>query len=708
LDEVQALAPVFNACSHTTGNLGFWEGRRRRSFSPDTGQQEGIALCGAHIACACGEAGRVALVWLLIMKLVCSAPRAPGAVAIWRAPAFAVAVAAALIASASHAQDLAPATATPSPSVNLPQVVVIASREPQPRDQVTADVIVIDAQRIRDTAADSLEDLLRREAGLQVVRYGGPGQAAGVLIRGVGSQGTVVLIDGVRVGSATLGQVAFDSISMSQIDRIEVLRGPASSLYGADAVGGVVRITTLRGQGPASASARLAVGGYDSFEGDAAVSGSTGRFDYAASLSYEGSDGVSAVRPSETSTYFYNPDRDGFDRRTAQLSLGHTLVPGHRVSLNLSDAHLKSHYDGGSGPDDYINRVDTQVISVGYDGVWSPIWTTRVQLAFNEDDAKQGASAPERSVTRRDQYTWQNAFTLAAGHEVVAVLERLDEKAEQLNYLSDKKRTNDAFGLGYSGRFGSNLVSLDVRRDDNSVYGGNNTGRIGLGHDFGQGLSVRALAGTTFRAPAFNDLYYSDYGVDSLQPERGRSIELGLDWRVDQSSASLTVYRNRVKDLISYQDVESLCPSNPNFNYEYGCATNVGRALLQGASLTATHQIDALSLRAVVDLLNAKDDDTGARLHSRARHQETLSADYQIRDWTLGGTVMVVGDRTEGDEVLGSYTTIDLQARWRLTSQWRLEAKVLNLTDRDIEYRRDYRSLGRQGWIGVRYSGVGF
>jgi vitamin B12 transporter len=643
------------------------------------------------------------------MKLVCSAPRALGAVAVWCAPVFSVAVAAVLLSSVAHAQDL---PATPSPAVNLPQVVVIASREPQPRDQVTADVIVIDAQRIRDTAADSLEDLLRREAGLQVVRYGGPGQAAGVLIRGVGSQGTVVLIDGVRVGSATTGQVALDSISMSQIDRIEVLRGPASSLYGADAVGGVVRITTLRGQGPASASARLAVGGYDSYEGDAAVSGSAGRFDYAASVSFEGSDGVSAVRPGDEYGV-YNPDRDGYDRRTAQLGLGYTLVPGHRVSLNLTDAHLKAHYDGTAAPDydaalDHINRLDTQVISIGYDGVWSPVWTTRVQLAFNEDDANQGASAPERSLTRRDQYTWQNAFTLAAGHEVVAVLERLDEKAEQLSYLSNKKRNNDAFGLGYSGRFGANLVSLDVRRDDNSVYGGNNTGRIGLGHDFGQGLSVRALAGTTFRAPAFNDLYYVDYGVDSLQPERGRSIELGLDWRVDQSSASLTTYRNRVKDLISFQRSESLCPSNPNFDYKYGCASNVGRALLEGASLTATHQIDALSLRAVVDLLNAKDDDTGERLPFRAKHQETLSADYQIRDWTLGGTVMVVGDRISGGEVLGGYTTIDLQARWRLTSQWRLEAKVLNVTDRDIEYVRDYRALGRQAWIGVRYSGVGF
>ncbi len=643
------------------------------------------------------------------MKLVCSAPRALGAVAVWCAPVFSVAVAAVLLSSVAHAQDL---PATSSPAVNLPQVVVIASREPQPRDQVTADVIVIDAQRIRDTAADSLEDLLRREAGLQVVRYGGPGQSAGVLIRGVGSQGTVVLIDGVRVGSATLGLVAFDSISMSQIDRIEVLRGPASSLYGADAVGGVVRITTLRGQGPASASARLAVGGYDSVEGDAAVSGSAGRFDYAASVSFEGSDGVSAVRPGDEYGV-YNPDRDGYDRRTAQLGLGYTLVPGHRVSLNLTDAHLKAHYDGTAAPDydaalDHINRLDTQVISIGYDGVWSPVWTTRVQLAFNEDDANQGASAPERSLTRRDQYTWQNAFTLAAGHEVVAVLERLDEKAEQLSYLSNKKRTNDAFGLGYLGRFGANLLSLDVRRDDNSVYGGNNTGRIGLGHDFGQGLSVRALAGTTFRAPAFNDLYYVDYGVDSLQPERGRSIELGLDWRVDQSSASLTIYRNRVKDLISFQRSESLCPSNPNFDYKYGCASNVGRALLEGASLTATHQIDALSLRAVVDLLNAKDDDTGERLPFRARHQETLSADYQIRDWTLGGTVMVVGDRISGGEVLGGYTTIDLQARWRLTSQWRLEAKVLNVTDRDIEYVRDYRALGRQAWIGVRYSGVGF
>ena len=218
------------------------------------------------------------------MSFSLSALRALGAGTHWRSLGFAVAACAVGLSISSGAQA----------QTNLPPVVVVASREPLAQDQITSDVVVIDAQRIRESAADSVEDLLRREAGVQISRNGGPGQSAGVLIRGASSASTLVLIDGVRVGSATLGLVAFNSLSLAQIERIEVLRGPGSSLYGADAVGGVVRITTLRGQGPASFSAHAALGEYGSREGDVAVSGSTGSFDYAASLGHEHSNGVSA------------------------------------------------------------------------------------------------------------------------------------------------------------------------------------------------------------------------------------------------------------------------------------------------------------------------------------------------------------------------------------------------------------------------------
>ncbi len=640
------------------------------------------------------------------MSVSLSALRALEAGAQWRSLCYVATVCAVGLSISCGAQA----------QTNLPPVVVVASREPLAKDQVTADVVVIDAQRIRESSADSVEDLLRREAGVQISRNGGPGQSAGVLIRGASSASTLVLIDGVRVGSATLGLVAFNSISLAQIERIEVLRGPGSSLYGADAVGGVVRITTLRGQGPVSLSAHAAVGEYGSREGDVAVSGSTGDFDYAASVGHEHSNGVSALRPNDQFSS-YNPDRDGYSRRTAQLSLGQAVASGHRVALSVIDSRLTSRYDSAvyEAPDyladatpNFRNRLDTQVAAISYDGVWNSFWTTRVQLAHSEDDEYTGAGVTEHNLTRRDQYTWQNAVTLAPGQQVVAVLERLEEKAQATTLNGNRSRHNDAVALGYSGRFGAHLLSADVRHDDNSVYGGKTTGRLGWGYELGHGLTARALAGTTFRAPAFNDLYYSDaygnYGVPTIRPERGRSFEVGLDWRSGDSSASATAYRNRVRDLIGYEADPALCP---DASYTGGCASNVGKAKLEGISLTAAQRFAALTLRGTVDLVSATDELTGARLPRRARHHETFDAEYQIGAWTLGGSLLSVGDRSDGGKSLGSYATVDLQARWRFMPRWQLEAKVLNVGDRDIEPTRDTRALGRQAWLGLRYSGVG-
>jgi vitamin B12 transporter len=606
----------------------------------------------------------------------------------------------------------------PEVEARMPRVVVIATREPLPLDRVTADVVVIDAQRIRESTADSLEDLLRREAGVQLSRNGGPGHAAGVITRGASTGSTLVLVDGVRIGSATLGLVSFEAISLAQIERIEVLRGPGSSLYGADAVGGVVRITTLRGAGAPRFSGHLAAGEYGSYEGDVSVAGSgagnLGALDYAASFGHESSEGTSTLRPGDALGN-YNRDHDGYRRRTAQLRLGYTAAPGHRVAFGVIDSRLTSKYDASEfAPPNFAqdatpsfrNRLDTQVLSLSYDGAVNSWWTTRLQLAHNEDDSLDGANRPDRFVTRRNQLTWQNAFAIDARQQLVAVLERLEEKAQSTGFGSDKRRDNDAVGVGYSGQFGAHRVSADVRYDDNSAYGNKTTGRLGWGYGFTPGWSVRALAGTTFRAPSFNDLFYIGYGVDTLRPEQGRSVEVGLHWQAVDSSAALTLYQNRVRDLIGFESRRAFCPAAAA--YDFGCARNTNRARLQGATLTAAHRIGALSLRGTVDLLDATDQRTHQRLLRRAEHQETLSADYQIGSVTLGATLLSLGDRPDGGRNLGGYATLDLQARWQFAPHWQLEGKLLNVGDRDYEPARDYRSLGRQAWLGVRFSGIGW
>ncbi|HSI56543.1 MAG TPA: TonB-dependent receptor, partial [Ideonella sp.] len=497
---------------------------------------------------------------------------------------------------------------------------------------------------------------------------------------------------------------------LAQIDRIEVLRGPGSSLYGADAVGGVVQIFTKRGEGATRLSGRLAAGEYGAFEGALSASGAQGGFDYAVSLSGEGNDGISTLRPGDLFGN-YNSDKDGYSRKTAQARLGYEFAPGHRVGLQLMESRLDAQFDGSEYPagkdntPDFHNKLDTQVASMDYTGRWNAAWTTRLQLSHNDDDLHSGGNIIDRFHTRRDQFTGQAAWSFLPGQQLIAALEHIIEKGESTSYREDVKRDNDALVLAYSGQFGPVQLQADLRRDDNSVYGGTTTGRLGGNYELAPGLRLRALYGSTYRAPSFNDLYFPGYGVATITPEHGRSAELGLSWRDARSEASATVYRNKVRDLIGYEPDSDFCPTEPA--YDFGCARNISRAKLQGATLAASHRLGNLRLSGVIDFLDATDEQTGARLTRRAAHQESFSADYTLGAWRLGAALLSVGARPDGSAQLASYTTLDLKAAWRLTPTLQIEAKLLNATDRDYQPARDYQSLGRQAWIAVRYDGLG-
>jgi vitamin B12 transporter len=595
----------------------------------------------------------------------------------------------------------------------LDQVVVTATREPESIGRTSADIVVIDSAMIRNTTADSVEDLLRRAAGMQLVRNGGPGQSSGYFIRGASTNSTVVLIDGVRVGSATLGQAEFEALSLAQIERIEVLRGPASSLYGADAVGGVVQIFTHRGAAAPRAFGGVEIGGYDSARGDAGASGVSGPWDFALSLGGEKSRGVSAIAPGDAFGAF-NPDDDGFRRKAGSAALGFTPAPGHRIGLHLLETRLRSQFDSTESlppdftPDaspDFRNDLTTRVASIDYRGAPARIWTTTVQLSRSVDDLTSGGTVKSRFITEREQATWQNAIVLAPEQQLVLALERLDEKATADAFGGTLTRRNDAAVIGYSARFGAHSLQADARHDDNSAYGGNTTGRLGYAFEVRPGLKLRALAGTSFRAPTFNDLAFPGFGVPTIRPESGRSVEAGVSWQDNDASASATVYRNRVSDLIGFQPDRTFCPPDPA--YDFGCAANVQRALLQGVTLAATKHWGGLDVHANVDFLDATDADTGVRLPRRAAHQESAGADYASGMWRLGASGFFVGARPDGGIVLGGYGVLDLRAAWQPRRAWQIEAKLNNALDRKVEPVRDYRGLGRQAWLGVRYDSAG-
>ncbi|WP_418315215.1 TonB-dependent receptor domain-containing protein [Piscinibacter sakaiensis] len=596
----------------------------------------------------------------------------------------------------------------------LEPIVVTATREAQAIDHVSADVVLIGSAQIAASTATTLEELLRQHAGVQLSRNGGPGQSASVLIRGAGASSTVVLVDGVRVGSATLGQTALESIALSQVERIEVMRGPGSSLYGADAVGGVVQIFTRRG-GPASAvSAHLAAGSHGSALAEADASGRSGAFDYAVGASHERSDGVSTLRPGDQFGN-HNPDRDGFRRGAGHAALGWTPATGHRLGLLVTESHNDAQYDASEfnpptfaqdNRPDFRSRLRARVVALDYRGRIEPRWTSSVKLARHDDDSDAGGTVINRFLTRRDQLGWQNAFDIAAGQQLVVALERQLEKVDGTPFATRLTRDNDAVVLGYSGRFGPHVVQADWRRDVNSAYGGVGTGRLGYSVELLAGFRVRALAGTSFRAPTFNDLFYPGFGVATVEPERGRSIEFGISWSGRDADVALTVYRNRVDKLIAYEPDRRLCP--PAAAYNFGCARNINEAQLQGAHLSAGKSWGGLSLRAALDFLDAVDARTGTRLNRRAAFQHVIDAGWRPdARWTLGATVVGIGARPDGGVTLAAETTLDLRANWRVDRHWQLEAKLLNATDRDQQPVRDYQGLGRQAWLGLRYEGRG-
>jgi vitamin B12 transporter len=600
-----------------------------------------------------------------------------------------------------------------SPLPAQERVVVTGTREPSALAALASDVVLIDERTIRDSGAPTLEDLLRSHAGLQLSRNGGPGQNASVFMRGAGAQATVVLVDGVRVGSATLGQALLESLPLGAIERIEVLRGPASSLYGADAVGGVIQVFTRRGQGAPYLALHAAAGELASSTAELSAGGAVGRFDVALSLGDERSDGVSAVRPGDLFG-LHNPDRDGFRRRSAQVALGLTPATGHRIGLRWLDTRLNAQYDGAEfspptfAPDpspDFRNRLATRVVALDYRGRLGPEWTTTAQLARHDDTLTSGGSTTTRYDNRRDQLGWQHAWQFGAGRQLVAALERTEERASAPVFAGDLRRDNTAFVLGAAVAVGAHDVQADLRHDRSSVWGGVSTGRLGWAWRAAPGWRVRALAGTTFRAPSFNELAFPGYGVPSLQPERGRSVEAGIDWQAAASEAALTLYRNRVRDQIAFEADRSFCPGDPA--YDFGCARNVARARLQGATLAAATRRGAWSWRAQLDVVDAIDEATGQRLPRRAAHQGTVDAQLNLGAWTLGASLLSLGARPDAGKQLAAATTIDLRAHWRVAPHWRVEAKLLNAADRDLEPARDYAAPGRQAWLGLRYDSRG-
>jgi vitamin B12 transporter len=589
-----------------------------------------------------------------------------------------------------------------------PEVVVTATRQAQRADELLADVTLIDREEIeRAGPTTTLADLVGRQAGVQLTSNGGPGTTSGLLIRGANAEHTLVLVDGLRINSATLGSTSLSRIPLAQIDHIEILRGPASALYGSEAIGGVVQIFTKRGDGPAQWFAEASAGSYGTSDTNIGVSGGSNGWKYNFSADRFHTDGFSAIRNRSNSAY--NPDKDGFSRDSLAGSFSYSPVKGHEYGLDLFRSDGSNRYDGGFSPTsaarDYFN--DNSVVS--YAG-WSrnrilPSWTSTIRIGHGTDDSTNRRSSTPNTAFRTDQnqMSWQNDVALPVGTALFAV-ERTLQKVETSTAYSTNQRRLNAVLLGWNGGVGDHHLQVNLRRDTNSQFGSKDTGVFAYGYQIAPAWRASVSAGTAFKAPTFNDLYYPNTpfvgaGNPNLRPETSRNREASLHYEEGNHGVGLTYYRNRIKDLIQWEET-------PPGSFFY-MPQNVAAAELEGWTLAYDGRLSDYALHASLDKLDPRDTATGLQLLRRARTTGNLSASRDFGKWKLTAEIQAVGARyndVANTQHLGGYALGNLDGAYALSNEWSLFARANNLFDKRYEQVADFATAGANIFAGIRYT----
>lgn len=583
-------------------------------------------------------------------------------------------------------------------AASLSENVVTATRVAQPLSDLVADVSIIDRETIERSGATGLADVLARLPGVEISRNGGPGATTSVFLRGAESRFTAVYIDGVRLDSQSTGGAAWESIPLAQVDRIEVLRGPAGAVYGSDALGGVIQIFTRKGEGAFAPLVNIGLGSRGTRRLDAAFSGSEGAFDYSLGIARESSNGFNA-RPIPAA----NPDNDGYRSTSANARLGFQLNAAHRLEATLLTNDLNSQYDNSLTADDRnLHKLDA--VGLSWLAKWSDTWSSRLQYSDSRDRYETTPS-PYLSITHLRSYLFLNEFRFGP-HLVTAALERREDRLE--NAPLDRGRSQDAVALGYGFTQGKHTVQLNMRHDSDSEFGGHDTGSAAYGYAFAPHWRATASAGTAFRAPTLYQRF-SIYGQSSLQPETARNIEFGVRYAEGASSFGVVAYRNKVSNLITYVSGRGPCANGAaSVTLAFsGCYYNTARAEYEGVTFSGNHKLGNVNLGASLDLQDPRDAITDKQLARRARKHATLTADTRVANWQFGAEAQLSGQRYDSAAntlVLGGYGIVNLTASTRLARDWTLLARVDNLADKTYQLANTYATPGRSLYVALKWA----
>jgi vitamin B12 transporter len=572
-------------------------------------------------------------------------------------------------------------------------VFVTATRTPETLPSIIRPVELITGEVIERSGQDTLTELLQQQANVQIVTSGGPGQNSNVFLRGANSSHTLVLLDGIRINSAAGGTAPFANLPPSQIARVEIVPGPMSSLYGSEALGGVIQLFTNRWPDAPRISGSAGYGSYNTgqvYGGVSAGSDSTG---FTLNAGYTGTDGFSATKPTAPA-FAFNPDDDGYRNTNASASLVHMFAPDQEIGLSGFYSKGRTHFDSGAASDD-INNETIGVYSAYSRNRLTPWWQSLVRIGASDDALAFDGSFVGEIDSHQTQATWQNDFATPAG-TVIAGLELLHQSvAGNTAFSVDQRNIYSAFA-GYTGEFGRHTLHASLRNDDNSQFGSQTTGALGYAFQLSPQWRIRASAGTAFQAPTFFDLYDPFVGNPNLQPEESTSWEAGVDFRTGAHRFAVTYFDNHITNLVV-------------FDAAANALENLNEARIKGLELAYDGQLLGLELRARLTVQDPVDELTGMRLPRRAEVFGNAGIARSFGPLRVGAEVAGAGPRFDKvneapNSRMDGYAIVNFLATYAFARNWSVDLRWNNVFDADYELAQNYYTAGSNVFMSVRYA----
>ncbi len=589
-----------------------------------------------------------------------------------------------------------PALADTSDNISIDNdgmvLTVTADRRPVDESKTLAPVSVITQEDISRYQATTVPELLTRIPGLNITSSGGVGKQTSVFMRGTNSGHVLVLIDGVRQGSATLGTTSFQDLPVAQIERIEIVRGPRSSLYGSEAIGGVIQIFTKKGQKGFHPSIAISAGSNDTFNGKVSLAGGNDYTSYRLGISREETKGIDACNSTTSGCFADEPDLDGYKRNSLSLNIGHNFSKTIKGELSLLKAEGENEYDGSfSDEADFLQQAISGKLSAGL----SDKLKLRFQVGQSRDESdtsKDGAS-PGTFQTKQHTASLIGDYAVNTNHNLLFGTDWLKTNVKSSTKYDVTSRNNNGVFASYTAQLNKTRLDASLRYDDNEQFGSKTTGGIAVGQQLSNSIRLKASYGTAFKAPTFNQLYYPDYGKADLLPEESQNYEIGLDGSFRNSNWEVNLFQNDIDNLIGGFPV-----------------SNVDEARIRGAELIFSTKLAGLDVATNMTFQkpeNLTGANKGKLLAKRPERILNVDIDRKFGRFSVGTTVHAESERfsnPDNSQKLAGYATLDLRTEYAISKNWRLGAKIGNALDKEYTTNAGYNEDGVNGMLTIKYN----